>query len=196
MAIKHTFPLVFSQTSARYFLIYAFLYGLYSMNYYLVLLSIFGIVNGVLNYVFKRGFEFLYNKLKTKTLPILGRGARPVGFKNCSDVPSCENIASHFAFGMPSGHAQTAWFVFIFVILYLNDIIDEKKKLTDDSKKKIYYNLWFSAAILIGLIISGYITYSRVAVGCHTIQQVTLGGILGLILGTASYFISKVIINK
>jgi membrane-associated phospholipid phosphatase len=196
MAIKHTFPSVFSQTSARYFLIYAFLYGLYSMNYYLLLLSIFGAANGFLNYAFKRGFEFLYNKLNVKTLPILGRGERPVGFKNCLDVPSCENIPSAFAFGMPSGHSQTAWFVFIYVILYLNDIIKEKKNATDSDNKKIYYTLWLVVAILIGLIISGYITYSRVAIGCHTIQQVTIGGILGLIFGTASYFISKVIIKQ
>lgn len=196
MAIKLTFPLVFSQTSARYLLIYAFLYGLYSMNYYLLLLSIFGVANGVLNYVFKRGFEFLYNKLNVKTLPILGRGERPIGFKNCSDVPSCESIHSAFAFGMPSGHAQTAWFIFIFLVLYLNDILENKKKMTDNSNKKIYYNLWLAFAIIIGLIISGYITYSRVAVGCHTIQQVTLGGILGLLLGTVSYFLSKVIIEK
>lgn len=195
MAIKHSFPLVFSQTSAKYFLIYAFIYGLFSMNYYLLLLSIFGLTNGILNFVFKKGFEFLYNKLKAKSLPILGRGQRPVGFKNCSDVPSCETIPSAFAFGMPSGHAQNAWFVFIFVALYLNDLIEKKKKTTDSSNKKLYYNLWLAFAIIFGVIISGYITYSRVAVGCHTIQQVTVGGILGLLFGTGSYFLSKLIIE-
>jgi membrane-associated phospholipid phosphatase len=195
MTEKFNFPRIFSQTSARYFLIYAFLYGLYSMNYYLLAISFFGTINGILNYVFKKLFEILYNKLKVTNIPILGRGERPVGFKNCSDVPSCETIPTAFAFGMPSGHAQTAWFVFIFAVLYLNDIIDKKKK-TATNNKKIYYNFWLTVAVIIGLLMSLYITYSRVSMGCHTIQQVIIGGVLGLLLGTVSYFVSKVIIEQ
>jgi membrane-associated phospholipid phosphatase len=165
------------------------------MNYYLLAISFFGTINGILNYVFKKLFEILYNKLKVTNIPILGRGERPVGFKNCSDVPSCETIPTAFAFGMPSGHAQTAWFVFIFAVLYLNDIIDKKKK-TATNNKKIYYNFWLTVAVIIGLLMSLYITYSRVSMGCHTIQQVIIGGVLGLLLGTVSYFVSKVIIEQ
>jgi membrane-associated phospholipid phosphatase len=195
MTEKFNFLGIFAQTSARYFFIYSILYGIFSMNYYLILMSVFGVINGVLNFGFKRAFEFLYNKLNVDTLPILGRGQRPVGFKNCSDVPTCEKIHSAFAFGMPSGHSQTAWFIFIYLVLYLNDTINEKKQDLTNSRKT-YYNLWLGFSIVIGLIISIYISYSRVAVGCHTIQQVTLGGILGLIFGSVSYFISKVIINS
>ncbi len=195
MTEKSNFLGFFAQTSARYFLIYSFLYGFFSMNYYLILMSLFGIVNAVMNYVFKRGFEFLYNKLNVEKLPILGRGQRPIGFKNCSDVPTCEKIPSAFIFGMPSGHSQTAWFIFIFMVLYLNDII-QKKKQNSSTSKNTYYNLWLAFGIILGLIISIYISYSRVAVGCHTIQQVILGGILGMIFGTISYFISKIIIEQ
>ena len=196
MTEKFTFPLIFAQTSARYFLIYAFIYGLFSMNYYLIAMSIFGVINGIFNFVCKKGFEFLYDKLKVKNLPILGRGQRPIGFKNCSNTPDCESIPDAFAFGMPSGHAQTAWFIFIFVVLYLNDIINNKKKTAQTNTKEIYYKLWLAFSIIIGLVISFYISYSRVANGCHTIQQVILGSIIGLVFGTASYFLSKVIIEK
>ena len=165
------------------------------MNYYLILMSLFGVINGVINFGFKRAFEFLYNKLNVETLPILGRGQRPIGFKNCSATPSYEKIPTSFMFGMPSGHSQTAWFTFIFLVLYLNDIIDKKKKDSTNSRK-IYYNLWLACAILLGLVMSVYISYSRVAIGCHTIQQVTLGGGIGIILGTISYFISKIIIEQ
>jgi membrane-associated phospholipid phosphatase len=54
---------------------------------------------------------------------------------------------------------------------------------------------WIICTIIFLLMITIFISYSRVKVNCHTIEQVILGGVLGIIFGFIFYKISKIIMN-
>ena len=130
---------------------------------------IFGIalsISSLLNQLLK---EFVFNPIMKENLfPILGKGTRPEGAQDCSNFIDPENRISS-SYGMPSGHAQTATFFATYLILM---IINER------SSKNIKI-----LKIITVLIITGIIMSSRVYLGCHTIQQVVVGGIIGGLLG-------------
>jgi membrane-associated phospholipid phosphatase len=83
---------------------------------------------------------------------------------------------------MPSGHSQCAW---IFSSYFMYQLLHNKK--TSKYMKAIQS--------LILIVFAGLMSYSRVYVeGCHTIQQVIVGAILGIIIGiTGGYFKTKYI---
>lgn len=106
-----------------------------------------------------------------KKLPILGIGSRPKGAKNCG-ILSDGLIAK--SYGMPSGHSQAAGFFMMFQLLNTNN--------------PLYRFLIISISI--------WIMYSRIKLGCHTIQQVIIGGIIGIIFGyLTNYFYKKYLSN-
>jgi membrane-associated phospholipid phosphatase len=190
----------FAQTSPRLMPIYAFLFGLIMIDYSIILLGIFSFINIIINLIIKGLFKKLYGYLKVKRLLILGLGERPSGICNNNIdygyFNKYSNIKETQMFGMPSGHSQSAWFVFTFLVLYLFD----KYRSLKISKSYSRYQLelmkkWIICAIIFLLMITIFISYSRVKINCHTIEQVVLGGILGIIFGFISYKISKIIIN-
>jgi membrane-associated phospholipid phosphatase len=188
---------VFAQSSPIFIPVYAILYGLTSVNYYMVLYGIFACINILLNFIIKQIIKFIYNKLGVKTLPLLGTGIRPKGAFNCGLTQSNIKQVSH-TFGMPSGHSQSAWFLFGFMLLYLLDTMKHidnnnspKTPLINSVKKP-----WTAITILLLLGLCVFISVSRVYVGCHTIQQVVVGGILGFMFGTLSYLLVKRIVEK
>ena len=70
------------------------------------------------------------------------------------------------SYGLPSGHSQIAWLFTTYKIL----------NLEEKNSRPI-------SILLIGL--ATLISYSRVRwAKCHTIQQVVLGGVFGIILAT------------
>jgi membrane-associated phospholipid phosphatase len=82
-------------------------------------------------------------------------------------------------FGMPSGHSQTAWYLagFIYTYLYIHSAITTKIK----SNWKLIH---ITASITIVTIFATLVSYSRVYIDkVHTIQQVIIGGIIGLVTG-------------
>ena len=188
---------VFAQSSPIFIPIYAILYGLTSVNYYMVLYGIFAYVNILLNFVIKQIIKFIYNKLSLKTLPLLGSGNRPAGAYNCGLTSSnIKKIAR--SFGMPSGHSQSAWFLFGFMLLYL---LDTMKHIDNNNSPKTpsinsVKKPWIVITILLLLGICTFISVSRIYVGCHTIQQVVVGGLIGFLFGTLSYLIVKRIVEK
>ena len=93
-----------------------------------------------------------------KNIPILGIGKRPKGAKNCG-VLSDGKIAK--TYGMPSGHSQDAGFFMIYQILNTKNTF--LKVLT------AFVSIW--------------VMLSRVKLGCHTYQQVIIGGLIGVIFG-------------
>lgn len=98
-----------------------------------------------------------------KSYPYLGSGMRPPGAKNTGNFVDCNNNTSD-TYGMPSGHSLLIMMTTIFWSLYFN-------------KKKQYHK-----SILL-MIIASIIMYSRILLGCHTVQQVIIGGIFGCIIG-------------
>lgn len=98
-----------------------------------------------------------------KTYPYLGSGLRPHGAKNTGNFVDCNNNTSN-TYGMPSGHSLLIMVAATFWSLYFY-------------KKKEYHK-----SILL-MMIASIVMLSRILLGCHTIQQVIIGGILGFIIG-------------
>lgn len=183
------FPWIFAQTSCRFIPIYALLFGLISFNHYLILFSILATINGVLNCILKIIFKTLYIKLGAIDLPFLGRGLRPIGAQNCSDMPTMSNfVKKATSFGMPSGHSQNAWFFFSFISFY---IYNQYKKKPFNIYRQITTIILISALFLIATFIS----YSRVKINCHSTNQVIVGGGIGAILGILGYLLTQYIIE-
>ena len=90
-----------------------------------------------------------------KNFPILGKGTRPPGAKNCSYFSNGKLAKSY---GMPSGHAQSIAFF-----------------LTHE----LTYNHYTTLQKILLIVLCIYMIYSRVKLGCHTSQQVIVGSILG-----------------
>ena len=130
---------------------------------------IFAIILGLSSLLNQLLKEFVFKPIMdTNEFPIIGKGTRPSGAKDCSDFIDPDNRISS-SYGMPSGHAQTSALFAVFMILM---IINERYS----GKLKI-----LKCSVI--LIITFMIIISRVHFGCHTIQQVTVGGIIGSIIG-------------
>lgn len=72
-------------------------------------------------------------------------------------------------YGMPSGHAQMAFFTIIFM----------------------YLSLRYTNYLYIYIIISLFICYQRINCGFHSTSQVFVGMFVGLIFGTLVYYLSR-----
>ena len=156
--------------------------------YILVNLSNWFIKNAIVKPIYK-----LTGKAK---LPILGIGARPYGASSCHFTLDGKPATT---FGMPSGHSQLAWFISTYILCKI--ISNWKNNDNDTSSSKetvltIFSYLWIIASSIITLSIAFYISYSRVYIeGCHTKQQVILGGILGVACGFITYYFENDVIN-
>lgn len=75
----------------------------------------------------------------------------------------------HDIFGMPSGHAESAFFSTVFIYLALKDI-----KIT-----------------LIYFFISLLIIYERVLLKDHSILQVIVGSLVGILFGSFIYYMAR-----
>lgn len=159
-------------------LVYCILSPSYNSFYLLIITIILFRANWIIKHLV---FKPIYKLLNRSSLPLLGQGARPSGAINCS-LSLNEKLAK--SYGMPSGHSQFAWTISTYLICR---IIYEWINHDDsrDSQQLIILNyIWKILTILILLIFSIYISYSRVYIdNCHTIQQVTVGAIFGIIFG-------------
>ena len=155
--------------------------------YLLILVFITNFFNGFLKYSI---MEPLYKKLGNKELPILGIGSRPPGAASCQfNIDPKHKKAT--SFGMPSGHSQIIWTIGTYIICNLvNRFINNiKQRENKTGAIDILENIWIF--ISIGLLFSTmiYISYSRVYIeGCHTIQQVVVGGVIGIVLGFIAFY--------
>jgi len=174
----------FAQDSPRFLPIQSIILGLISNDYYLFILGCLLIGNGISNLILKSFFKSLYSFLKVKSLPILGIGDRPTQKYIPNTIGFCDNCSIDAKlYGMPSGHSQSAWFFTTFAILYL---LDKNRSLGVYKK---------TTTIVLLLIISTFISYSRILNNCHTIEQVVFGGVIGVFLGTCGYIFTKYIIQ-
>jgi membrane-associated phospholipid phosphatase len=167
-----------------------FAYGLLNLiinpNYinilFVIAYSISFIINGILKYSTKQ----LYSYLDTDYIYPFGQGSRPTGATNCGTFLKVSN-PNAISFGMPSGHSQLAWF---FTTYYILHIINNKLQYINNNKYK-----YLSSLLLV--ILAVIVSYSRVYIDkCHTIGQVIIGGIIGIILGFILYNINCYILNK
>ena len=121
--------------------------------------------------------EFIFKPImKNKEFSILGKGERPQGAKDCSDFIDPDNRLSS-SYGMPSGHAQTsALFCTFMILMIINERYSDKLKMVK---------------CLVILLLTIAIMVSRIHFGCHTPQQVIVGGLIGTILGFIFFFNMK-----
>jgi membrane-associated phospholipid phosphatase len=126
---------------------------------------------------------------KNDKIPLLGYGRRPNGATDCGAFLNFNNKLAT-SFGMPSGHSQLTWMVATYLLCHL---YFDKNVLFDDNNKWKKHRRSLTAvfsSIIVLFAIS--VSYSRVNVEyCHTLQQVVIGGLIGIGMGAGVYFIQK-----
>jgi len=147
-------------------------------------------INHAINFTLKELIvKPFYTVMNTDFIPIIGRGSRPPGATNCGSFLSLEQPISK-SYGMPSGHSQLIWGLstyLIFTLLKNQIVVSNNERLNN-----LYNTLLISFILLISILVS----YSRVYKhNCHTIQQVIVGGLIGIIFGYITYYYKKSLIN-
>ena len=143
-----------------------------------MVLLILVIVNLIINPIIKLIMKAIYGN--KRTLPLLGLGYRPNGNKvHCGVFPAKGNKVNTQSFGMPSGHSEIIWSIVAYSMTYLYYAHQH------DNNFAISYTIKSIILISIGLFVS----LSRVYMGCHTVQQVILGGLVGAGTGIGAYYI-------
>lgn len=174
-----------------------FIYGLFNLlnntsytNIYYLSAYIFVFIS---NGIFKHTSKFIYNTLDTDYIFPIGQGSRPTNCTNSGTFLLVSNPESK-SYGMPSGHSQLAWFFSTYIIL---DILLDSKELTDDTIRNINIDTSKSIRILLLIILALTVGYSRVYIdGCHTLGQVSVGGIIGIVFAFLAYYLKFYIKSK
>jgi membrane-associated phospholipid phosphatase len=187
-----------SRSSPALIFLFAFLNAVLNPSYQSFYLIIILILLSPLNWILKHLIaKPLYNLLNKKSLPILGSGERPIGAVGCSLV--LDNVKST-TFGMPSGHSQIIWTLGTYLLCKV--ISNWHNKITNADKNKLSTTftvlgyLWIICICIIILAVMIYVSYSRVYIeGCHTIQQITVGGIIGATCGFLTYYFEQDTVN-
>tara|TARA_B100000902_G_C27288317_1_gene905669 strand:- start:572 stop:1138 length:567 start_codon:yes stop_codon:yes gene_type:complete len=139
-------------------------------NINILMLGFALLVDTSINAILKYGvFRPLFGDTK---ILFFGSGKRPVGAKNC-DLFVENNAKRAKSYGMPSGHSQASFFFLTYLLMHLQN-----------SDMNIHEKIFGGG--LYTLITLG-IVYSRIYLKCHTIQQVTVGSLIGLALGYLYY---------
>ena len=136
------------------------------------------IVDVILITSLKNISRYIYNLLNIDRLPILGLGKRPDGAKYCGcfiDENNIDKIST--SFGMPSGHSIVAMTTCIFWSRYIMD------NYPKSYKRDLSIFLLYSVSL--------FILFSRIWLGCHTIQQVIIGSFIGSFIGYEGYELYK-----
>ena len=144
---------------------------------FLYLLLVLLVGEGI-NYNLKYNF---FKPIFGKDIPLLGRGARPKGAKQCGlFITTKEKKLT--SYGMPSGHSQNSALFLVFLIL---KILSENK-LDSHSILKILFLAFWSFSVMI----------SRWIFNCHTIGQILVGGSLGSIIGYSAFKYKDLLLNN
>jgi len=137
-------------------------------------------------------FKPIYKLLGKTNIPIFGRGLRPEGANSCNFILDGKDAK---LFGMPSGHSQLAWTLATYIIFKIIYNFKNKQDKIDKTFLILEY-IWIIISCILVITTAFYISYSRVYIeGCHTIQQVIFGGILGIIGGFLMFYFENDIKN-
>jgi len=135
--------------------------------------------------VWKAFFRFIYEYTGRKSLPILGKGGRPSGAYDCWGFTYCSTcLINDIAYGMPSGHSLFSWMVSTYLILYLS-----KGEYQDDLDKTNLSS--YIPKVIVLILLAFAVSASRYVSGCHTIQQLVVGGLIGIGFGVMFFYIMK-----
>ncbi len=115
--------------------------------------------------------------LGTGFFKLIYKNPRPYFHENWVKVYDCET-----GFGNPSGHSIVA------VCVYLTIAKLIKKKIDFSKKRKRYFNI--ATVILIQLI-----TFSRLALGAHSLNQIIFGSFIGAMIYALFFDVFKMDLN-
>ncbi|KAK3088669.1 hypothetical protein FSP39_022132 [Pinctada imbricata] len=90
-------------------------------------------------------------------------------------------------YGMPSSHAQFAWFFSTYMVFFLFIRVYRNYSWMDD--------LWKFLISLMCFVASSLVVYSRVYLGYHTFGQVSCGALLGVFLGAVWFGVVQLILT-
>ena len=174
-----------ARTSPILYVLMVILYCMLNPSYHsfyllAILLSLFPI-NWIIKHLI---FQPIYKVTKRVTLPILGRGARPPGANSCNVILDGKPSSSY---GMPSGHSQITWSITTYILCNLiENLINSNKSHLHITILEYIWRIFSIVAIFsIGILVS----YSRVYHDkCHTIQQVIVGAIFGIVTGVLVWY--------
>tara|TARA_Y100000389_G_scaffold69001_1_gene65542 strand:- start:3255 stop:3872 length:618 start_codon:yes stop_codon:yes gene_type:complete len=155
----------------------------FTYNIDFLIFSLGFILNYELNYLLKYGiFSKIFGK---NNIPLLGKGIRPNGAKNCCNFAPCNPLKPKFpnSYGMPSGHSQSVAYFSSLGIMFL---LDNKKN------SNIINILCISLLVCLTL----FIMYSRILFKCHTLEQTLIGALIGIIIGLLLYKYKEKIKSK
>ena len=147
----------------------AILYAIFKVKFAFYF-TIYILIVDISAHILKILFKFIYKSLNKTYLPILGLGRRPNNAKYCScfiDDDNLQGITS--SFGMPSGHSIISITTAVLLTWY---ILNTQKKSTN---RTISITLLHFICIMIA--------FSRYPLGCHTIQQIIIGSLIGFLFG-------------
>jgi membrane-associated phospholipid phosphatase len=136
---------------------------------FLYLLIVLWIGEGI-NYNLKYNF---FKPIFGDNIPLLGKGSRPYGAKNCGVFLSKKQKKKISSYGMPSGHSQNSAIFATFLILKLL----EKGINNISNIPKILIIAGWSLSVMI----------SRWVFKCHTISQILIGATLGIFFGSTAF---------
>ena len=146
----------------------ALCYLLFQNNFGLYF-TIFMLFIDVIAHLLKKIFKVhIYNG--KKTIPFLGKGPRPKGarFSGCFiDDSDLKGIST--SYGMPSGHAITVVTTCVMISWYII------QNYPDTLHRKI--------SLIVLNLIGFCVLYSRLSFGCHSLNQVIVGALFGLLFG-------------
>ena len=156
--VFRSYPLMFTIIS----MIIATVFKLNSLLFLIILILVSSLFN---KFVSKNVLFNLFEALNLKHI-----AARPEGCKNSS------NFINEFSpnklsttYGMPSGHSVESMLISVFLVMYI----------LKNHEKSMKRNI----LIILVLVIGMSVCISRVVLGCHTVLQIIIGGIIGSVIG-------------
>lgn len=151
------------------------MYGLATSQMAFVFIAAFTVLSDAFVKALKHyAFKPLYARVGKDALPMLGRGTRPDGATNCGFFPNASKPAT--SFGMPSGHSMDSCIMATFWCLYV-------AYETDWSHP---HKVWACAGFSVMALL---VAQSRHRLGCHTVQQIVVGGLIGIVLGSGGFML-------
>ncbi|XP_052091335.1 dolichyldiphosphatase 1-like [Mytilus californianus] len=90
-------------------------------------------------------------------------------------------------YGMPSSHAQFAWFFSTYMVFFLFIRVYRNSNWVDD--------LWKYITSIGCFFVSSLVLYSRVYLGYHTFFQVSCGALMGVFLGAVWFGVVQIILT-
>ncbi len=151
------------------------------------------VVFSLLALVFGDGFNFIAKKYSRKLCadnpicnrPLINEGTGSIAdcgvFQRNLTSTDLERLKKH-SFGMPSGHSQLAALTATFWTLYQ---VGHLKQETDSDKRTLLI-----LSMVVMWLLALLVMYQRRHSDCHNLEQIVIGGFLGVLFGFLAYLVA------